>query len=286
MSSVMSDDRDAVPRELPDRQPRALEEGPRLVGEDPDLLPLLDRGPDDAEGRPVRGRRQRPRIAVGQDRGSVRDDVAAVDADRPVRLRILALDRLGLLEERPLHRPQAGAAVRFVGRPHPLQRPEEVPGRRPRPLEPPVDALEIGLERAGRLGAHGHDAEDEPVGRGDADRRRPADDHLLDGLGDLDVGPAADVDLLGREFPLVDHDHGLAAPGDRRQHRRLRATPSSSPGSGRPSSPTSSPRRRGPFRRPPARPRPTRPPACRSRRRPGCRCRGGPSPRAGPARGP
>ena len=171
----------------------------------------------------------------------------------------------------------------LVNRFHPLQGPEEVPGRRPRPLEALVDLLEIAVDRAARLRAQGHGAQDEAVGRGDADRRRAADDHLLDGLGHLDVGAAADVGLLPGELALVDHDDGTASPGDRRQHRSLLL----------------------PGRRPVVPPAPLRRPAGLGRgqgvlfgrrkrihaagynnTRARCRCRARSSPKAGRARGP
>src|SRR5207245_829019 len=58
-------DGNVVLKELPRRQARALQPGARLVGEDGDSLPLLDRGADDAERGAVAGGGEAAGVAVG-----------------------------------------------------------------------------------------------------------------------------------------------------------------------------------------------------------------------------
>ena len=48
--------------------------------------------------------------------------------------------------------------------------------------------------------------------RGDTDRRRPANHHRPDRLGNLGRGPASHVELLGRKLALVDHHDGVVLP--------------------------------------------------------------------------
>ncbi len=67
--------RDAVALQLPGGQPRPLQPGAGLVGEDRDLLAGLDRGADHAEGGAVAGGGQGPGVAVGEDAGTVRDQL-------------------------------------------------------------------------------------------------------------------------------------------------------------------------------------------------------------------
>ena len=55
-------------------------------------------------------------------------------------------------------------------------------------------------------------------GGGDADGRRAADHHGLDGPGDLFRGLAGDVQLRRRQLALVDHHDGVVFPLDGRQH--------------------------------------------------------------------
>ncbi len=71
---VVGDDRgvDPVLDQLPGREPRALQERPRLVGEHRHLLAAFGGGADDAERGAVAGRGQRPGVAVGEDAGLLR----------------------------------------------------------------------------------------------------------------------------------------------------------------------------------------------------------------------
>ena len=54
--------------------------------------------------------------------------------------------------------------------------------------------------------------------RGHADRRRAANHHRLDGLGDVVGGLARDVDLGRRQLALVDHHDRIVFPLDGGQH--------------------------------------------------------------------
>ncbi len=88
--------RDAVLLQFPDREPRALQEGPGLVGEDVDLLAGGDRGADHAERRAVARRGQRAGVAVRQHRLAVRHQRRAVAADGLVDGDVFEVDLLAL----------------------------------------------------------------------------------------------------------------------------------------------------------------------------------------------
>ena len=56
------------------------------------------------------------------------------------------------------------------------------------------------------------DPEGDPHGGGDADGRGAADDHVLDGGSDFEVGAAGDEGLFERQAGLVDHDDARGGP--------------------------------------------------------------------------
>jgi hypothetical protein len=89
---------DGVLEKLPGREPRALQEGASLVGEDAHVLARLVSGADDAERRPVTGGRERARVAVREDERSPGHERLAVASDRAAGGDVLLLhaDRLVL----------------------------------------------------------------------------------------------------------------------------------------------------------------------------------------------
>ena len=134
---------DPLPQELPGGQPRPLEDGAGLVGVHMDLLPLFGGRPDHAERRPVTGGGERPGVAVGEDPGPVRDQPAAGSPEPAVGCDVLLADPDRLGDEALPDRPEGiavrrrrgigqGVERRVAAAPHPLDRPEEVPGRRAR----------------------------------------------------------------------------------------------------------------------------------------------------------
>ena len=74
--------RDVIAHEFPGRQPRALQERPRLVGEHLPHLALLRGGANDAERRAVPGGRERAGVAVRQNARVFGHDVRAEPAHR------------------------------------------------------------------------------------------------------------------------------------------------------------------------------------------------------------
>ena len=87
---------DAVAHQFPGREPRALQDGPRLVGEDRYRAALLDGAANHAERGAVAGRGQRARVAVREDAGLLRDEGAAEAADGAAAGDILVMDGLRL----------------------------------------------------------------------------------------------------------------------------------------------------------------------------------------------
>src|SRR5207245_72328 len=71
--------------------------------------------------------------------------------------------------------------------------------------------------------AQGPGAQRDPHGGRDADRRRAADHHVLDGARHLPVVAVDAIDLARRQHALVEHDHAAASPFDRPDgHREAR----------------------------------------------------------------
>ena len=94
MLSVISVARNAVVLQFPDRQPRALQERPRLVREDVDVLARFHRRADHAERGAVSGGRQRAGVAMRQHRPAVGNQRRAMPADRAVDLDIFLAHQL------------------------------------------------------------------------------------------------------------------------------------------------------------------------------------------------
>jgi hypothetical protein len=124
------------------------------------------------------------------------------------------VDRLGFAVEPFLDLVDRLPRLRAGGkRPlHPLDRPEQVHGGRPRGGHELANPVELGGELlgAGRAAPAHPDCN---AHRGcHADRRRAADYHRLDRARDLRRRLAADVDLLRRQLALVDHDDDVVFP--------------------------------------------------------------------------
>ena len=112
--------------------------------------------------------------------------------------------------------PEIGQGIerRVAAALHPLDRPEEVPGRRPRCPELPADLLKGVTEGRRSGGFDGTRAQGDPHRRGDADGRGAPDREVPDRRDDLTVVGAGDVPLDEREGPLVDHHDGAVLPED------------------------------------------------------------------------
>ncbi|CRO85556.1 hypothetical protein PAERUG_E9_London_17_VIM_2_04_13_06381 [Pseudomonas aeruginosa] len=119
-------------------------------------------------------------------------------------------DRLGLQHrQRPiplLHTLQALA--------HAVQRPEQVDRGGPRVGQ----QAEVFLQRRAPIAAPGQaraGAEDDAVGRADADGRRTAHDHVANGLGHLGRRPVVEPDLLLGQQALIQQPQRTVPPLDR-----------------------------------------------------------------------
>ena len=222
---VVGDDRrlDAVTQELPRRQPGALQERPRLVGEHDDALAFLDRAADHAQRGTVAGRRERAGVAMRENARVRRHHLRAEGAHRATTRDVLVVNRHRLAVESILDlpdrfpRPGRGAERSL----HPVDRPEQVHGGRPRSPHQLARLVELGGEFLGASGrAPAHAQGDAHRGR-DADGRRSADDHRPDRARDFGRRLAADVDFLCRKLALVDHHHRVGLSRDRGEHRSI-----------------------------------------------------------------
>ena len=178
--------------ELPCSQAFTLQERPRLV--DPDVVdeprfPCCSHG---AECRSVATRGEPARVAVREEARSRRHERGGVLTHPPAARDLFLVQRT---------RPLGGGIVAQL-----VERPAEVDRRRARGHEHLVRTVQV-LPTLRRQG--------EPVRRCDADRRRAANGKRADGVGDLGRRRAPQLDLLVRQTPLVEHDHGVRPPGGR-----------------------------------------------------------------------
>ena len=183
--------RDPELLELPGGQPRALEERPRLVH--PDVLdePGLVRGPDRTERRAVPPGRETAGVAVRQHARTRGKELHGMLPHPPAALDLVGVDPLGTL------------ACRLVA--HRLERPAQVDRGRTRGRK----HMERGVEVIAPLGRERH-----AVRRRHADRGSAAYRESPDRLGDLGRRPAAEVDLLPGQPPLVEDDDSVVLEPD------------------------------------------------------------------------
>ena len=85
---------DAEPVQLPRREPRALQQRPRLVDPHVDALAALDRAADHTERGAVADARERTRVAVREHLRVTRNDGGAVRTDATVARDIVVGDAL------------------------------------------------------------------------------------------------------------------------------------------------------------------------------------------------
>ena len=219
---VVGDDRrfDAVPHQLPRREPGALQKRPRLVGQHRHVLARLDRGANDAERRPVAGGRERPGVAVREDSGLARHDRGTERPHRAATRHVLVVNELRLAIEAILDLQDrlAGFGASRERVLHPLDRPEQIHRRRPGRRHELANLVELGRELLGAARLAAANTDRNPHGRRDANRRGASDHHRLDGARHLGGGLAADVDFLRRQLALVDHHDDVVLAGNGRQH--------------------------------------------------------------------
>ncbi len=144
---ALGDDRgvDAVAHQLPGGQPRALEKRSRLVGDDGNLLALLDGCANDAERRSVAGGRERAGVAVRQHPRAVRDDGGAEASHRAAAGDVLVVNRACLALETKGELVGRLPRLRTVGERllHAIDRPEQVDSGRPRRRHHVADLLQL-----------------------------------------------------------------------------------------------------------------------------------------------
>jgi hypothetical protein len=147
-----------------------------------------------------------------------------VGADRAALRHVVIVKTIGFDAEAALQIVDRFAAERAFGkRPlHALDGPEQVDRGRPRGAQQLAVFLKLGGELlgAGRLAARR--TERQAHRRADADRRRAADHHGLDRLGDVVDAFAGDVNLVGRQLALIDHHNVFALPRYRWKHVDVR----------------------------------------------------------------
>jgi len=210
--------RDAVVDKLPAGETRPLEDGTRLVDEDVEPLALLARRPDHAQGRPVAGRGQGARVAVGEDVVAVADEGLAVQPDAAVDLDVLLADGDGLPDEGLFHLRDAAGEGFVKAALHPLDGPEKVACRGARLRESLAEPRKGSAGfRDGCLGKL-QGAQGDSHGSGHPDGRGAADGEVPDGPDHVAPVREGQVVHLARQGLLVDEHDGVVGPEDGPDH--------------------------------------------------------------------
>ena len=198
---------DLVPYQLTGGEPGSLEQGAGLVGVDHGYLPLSVGRADDPQGRPVAPGCQGSGVAVGEDAGTLRDQLRPRLAHGLVHLDVLPVNGPSLL----LQKGQVGTG----GLPapfHTLQGPEQVHRR----------GTAGGKDRLG-LGHSGREisftgtllsGQHHGVGHRDPDGGRAPDHHAADGPGDSPVLGVPQPAFLSGQTGLVQEIEGAVFPAD------------------------------------------------------------------------
>ena len=209
--------RNAILLQLPDGQPRALQKGTRLIGENIDALAGFHGRADHSQRGAVAGRGQCAGVAMREDRPAVRHQRRAVAADRPADRDILLAHDPGLFGQPPANGVHRLAAQPGVQPLHAVDRPEQVDRGRAGCGQGVANGFELAVEvrRVGLLDPQRH-----PHRRRHADGRRAPDHHLPDRLRDLAIIPAGDVFFFERQARLVDHDDAFVRPQNGFHHEK------------------------------------------------------------------
>ena len=189
--------RDAFPRQLPRRQPRALQQRPRLVDEHADPLALPVRRLHHAQRASDAARRQRAGVAVRQHRRAIVDQRRAQLAAPHVGRDLLLVDAHGLRFR--------SRSVAAGCREHAIDRPAQVHRRRPRRRQ---------LVGGGRHVVAAPRGQREAVRGGDADQRRAAHRQPPDRVRHIAIVARLDVALLSGQQRLVEDAQHAVAPLD------------------------------------------------------------------------
>ena len=175
--------RDADGLELPGREPRALEQRPRLVDEHVREQPALPGGAERSHRGAVAARREAARVAVRQRSGARPEQVGGVRRHPPAAIDLLAVECPRTLRRRVV------AQLR--------ERPSEVDRGGPRREEGPLREVDVLTPKR---------CEREAVAGGDTDRGRAPNRHDADRLRDLVRRRARELDLLVGKPALVEED--------------------------------------------------------------------------------
>ena len=191
----------AVGEQLEGAQPRALEQGTGLVGENPEIHAPLAAQVQRRQGGAVFGGGQLARVAMGQYAVAVLDEGQAVLADGAAHPNVLLLDGDALVAQQG-HDLGDGLVPVVQNHPfHAVQRPAEVHRRGTGGIQVVLVGLELLIEGIEVVG------DDLPGGQVDAERRRAADGRRAAHLQQVDGVP--DVLDLGQ----VQHLHHGGQPG-------------------------------------------------------------------------
>ena len=203
---------DAEACQLPRREARALQPGPRLRAVDRHPLALLPRGANHSQRSAVTGGCERTGVAVRQDAPRIRKQLRAVTSDGPVGRDVLRLHGMRHIEDARSRLVRRGACVRGVEAS--LHRPAEVHGGGPGSRQRRGVIPQLGEEPGHGGGSDVPCGDGHRVSGGNADGRRAP--HLHRAYRDDSRVHGVDVyPLCARwEFRLVQQNEVLVLPDD------------------------------------------------------------------------
>ena len=191
----------AVVHELPRGEAGALQERPRFIGVDMDLVALLDGGADDAERRAVATGGQGAGIAVGEDAAGAGQQCCSMGTHAAAGGNVFVVHAQGFSDERGSDAVRCGSGSSgLLGEAalHALDGPEEIDGGGAGGGEGAAHRLELGGQRGDVGGVAGFHAKSKAHSGRDADGRRATNDHGCDDLRDLLVTGGEDVGFFER----------------------------------------------------------------------------------------
>ena len=151
---------------------------------------------------------------------AVRHDRRAEPAHRTAARNVFVVDRLCLAVQTRRQFLRRLPGVRAFGKRalHPIDRPEQIDGGRPSGRHEVAQLLELNGELSRPFCRAAPHAERQTHRRRDANCRRAANHHRLDGARDLRAAFATHVDFLGGQLALIHHDDDIVLKIDRGKH--------------------------------------------------------------------
>ena len=199
-----------------------MQKWPGFVGEDVDLLALLDGGADHAERGAITSGSKRPGVAVGENPAFRGHEGCAVASHGLISGDVFGVHAFGFVDQFLLDLLEGADAQALEFLCHATNRPEEIHRGGPRFTQDDAGLVEVALQVGNGFGCRVLDGKRDAHGGGHADGGRSAHDHGYDHVGDLLMSGAVDVGFFGGQLRLINEAYAVVGPFEGLNHKGRR----------------------------------------------------------------